>query len=145
VLDRRSESRADAPQVEAMRPTSVRAKPQKVDRRKLLTKVDGRSAVGLRIAELTRMFAASLGDRPMTAALKMKVERAAQLTAFAETARGRWLRGESSDRVDGICTAERLASAAVAKLRLADDSKPRSSVVDNLRRAYPAARLAPSE
>jgi hypothetical protein len=122
-----SESQADAQQAEAMRPPSVRAKPQKVDRRKLLTKTDGRSAVGLRIAELTRLFTASLGDRPMTASLKLKLEMAAQLTAFAEQARGRWLRGESSDRVDGICTAERLAERAVAKLRLADDSKPRQA------------------
>jgi hypothetical protein len=98
---------------------SVAAK--RIRTRKLLTKTDGRTAVGLRIAALTRLFEGSLGDRPMTASLKMKIEQAAQLTAFAETARGRWLRGESSDRVDGICTAERLASAAVAKLRLADD------------------------
>jgi hypothetical protein len=139
-----SESRADAPQVEAMRPTSVRAK-QKVDRRRRLTKVDGRSAVGLRIAELTRLFEASLGDRPMMAPLKLKVERAAQMVAFAEQARGRWLRGESSDRIDAICTAERIAERAVAKLRLTDDPEPRSSVLDNLRRAYPAARLEPSD
>jgi hypothetical protein len=125
-LRQATESQADAPQVEAMRPTSVRAKPQKVDRRKLLTKTDGRSAVGLRIAELKRLFTASLGDRPMTASLKLKLEMAAQLSAFAEQARGRWLRGESSDRIDAICTAERLAERAVAKLRLADEPKSSS-------------------
>jgi hypothetical protein len=125
-LRQATESQADAPQVEPMRAPSVRAKPQKVDRRKLLTKTDGRSAVGLRIAELKRLFTASLGDRPMTASLKLKLEMAAQLSAFAEQARGRWLRGESSDRIDAICTAERLAERAVAKLRLADEPKSSS-------------------
>jgi len=58
--------------------------------------------------------------RDLTPALQMKVEQAAQLQAFAEAARGRFLRGESSDRIDGICTAERLAERAIRALRLAD-------------------------
>jgi hypothetical protein len=121
-----SESQADAAPI--VRPCAAPAKPKRIrDRRRLLTKVDGRSAVGLRVAELKRLFATSMGDRPMTAALKMKVEMAAQLSAFAEQARGRWLRGESSDRIDAICTAERIAERSVKALRLADDSKPRSS------------------
>jgi hypothetical protein len=65
----------------------------------------------------------------------MKLEQAAQLQAFAEAARGRFLRGESSDRVDGICTAERLAERAVKALRLVDGPPKPPTLLEHLARA----------
>jgi len=115
--------------------------PAKRDRpRRLLTRVDRRTATGKRITELTAMFLAALEaqGRELTPSLKLKVDQAAQLQAFAEAARGRFLRGESSDRVDGICTAERLAERAVKALRLRDDpAKPEASWIARLAEAAP--------
>jgi len=112
--------------------------PAKRDRpRRLLTRVDRRTAAGKRITELKATFLAALEaqGRELTPSLKLKVEQAAQLQAFAEAARGRFLRGESSDRIDGICTAERLAERAVKALRLVDGpAKPAGpSAIERLR------------
>jgi hypothetical protein len=110
-----------------------------------LTRVDRRSAVGKRLAELKGTFMEVLESqgRGLTPILRMKVETACEALATAELARGRYMRGESRDRLDAVMTAERLAERAVKALRLTDGPKPRSSVHDILRRVYPAARLEP--
>jgi hypothetical protein len=117
-----SESRADAPQVETMRAPSVTAK-QKVDRRRLLTKIDGRGRVALRIAKLKALFATSLADREMTPWLDHKIGQAAELLAMAEKGRGDYLRGEHC-QLDDVVRAERRAEAAVAALGIRE-AKPK--------------------
>jgi hypothetical protein len=56
--------------------------------------------------------------------LKLKVEQAAMALALAEAGRGRFLRGEGSDRLEAVVTAERRADALVAALRLRDGGPP---------------------
>jgi hypothetical protein len=113
-----SESRADTPQVEAMRAPPVTAK-QKVDRRRLLTKTDGRSRIALRIAKLKALFATSLADREMTPWLDHKIGQAAELLAMAEKGRGDYLRGEHC-QLDDVVRAERRAESAVAALGITE-------------------------
>lgn len=122
--------------------SSLASPSPKRTRARALTHVDRRSVAGKRIGELTETFLAALESqgREVTPALKLKVEQAAQLQAFAEQARGRWLRGESSDRIDGICTAERLAERAVKALGLRD-TEPRKTLADVL--ASPPAAYSP--
>lgn len=108
--------------------------PKQRTRARALTRVDRRSVAGKRITELKTTFLAALEaqGRELTPTLRMKVEQAAQLQAFAEAARGRFLRGESSDRLDGICTAERLAERAVKALRLVDGPPKAPSLFERL-------------
>jgi hypothetical protein len=125
-----SESRADASQVEAMRSPSAKAK-QKVDRRRLLTKIDGRGRVALRIAKLKALFATSLADREMTPWLDHKIGQAAELLAMAEKGRGDYLRGEHC-QLDDVVRAERRAEAAVAALGIREPEKREASLVGYL-------------
>jgi hypothetical protein len=101
-------------------PKRCRAKP--------LTKVDRRSVAGKRIGELKATFTAALAEqgRTMTPMLRLRVEQAAMALALAEAGRGRFLRGEGSDRLESVVTAERRADALVAALRLVDGSNPRA-------------------
>jgi hypothetical protein len=62
--------------------------PKRGDRRLRLTRVDKRSVAGQRIAELKALFTASLGDRPLTPMLSMRIAEASELKALAEKARG---------------------------------------------------------
>jgi len=105
-----------------MRAPSVTAK-QKVDRRRLLTKIDGRGRVALRIAKLKALFATSLADREMTPWLDHKIGQAAELLAMAEKGRGDYLRGEHC-QLDDVVRAERRAEAAVAALGIRE-AKPK--------------------
>lgn len=114
----------------------------KRDRRLTLTKIDRRGRLGKRVAELTAMFAAAVGGE-LTAMRKLKVEKAAQLTAIAELARGDLMR-DGRGTLDDIVRLERKADQAVRSLGIIDDARARTrsrTVADNIRRAYPAARL----
>jgi hypothetical protein len=113
-------------------------------RAKRLTFVNRSTRLGKRIDELRKMFTEAVAERSQTPTLALKVEQAAQKTAVAELARGRYMRGEG-DRLEAVMTAERLAERAVKALGLTDDPEPKASVLDNLRRAYPAARLGASD
>jgi hypothetical protein len=111
----------------------------KRDRRLTLTKIDRRGRLGKRIAELTAMFAAAVGGE-LTPMRKLRVDKAAQLTAIAELSRGDYMR-DGKGTLDDIVRLERKADQAVRALGLTDGLQPRSSVADNIRRAFPAARL----
>jgi len=97
----------------------------KRDRRLTLTKIDKRGRLGKRIAELTAMFTAAVGGE-QTPMRKMKVEKAAQLTALAELARGDFMR-DAKGTLDDIVRLERKADQAVRSLGLTE-AKPKSKL-----------------
>jgi hypothetical protein len=68
------------------------------DRRRTLTRIDQRSRLGKRIRELTNLFSAALGVDP-SPFRKLKIERAAQLSALAELARGDHMRGKPTSDI----------------------------------------------
>jgi hypothetical protein len=89
-----------------------------------LTTLDRRTRVWKRVAELTALFTAALGDIELTPLRQMKIDRAAQLTALAELARGRFMRnGEGT--LDDIVRLERKADSAVRALGIVE-SKPKT-------------------
>jgi hypothetical protein len=94
-------------------------------RRLTLTKVDKRGRLGKRIAELTAMFAAAVGGE-QTPMRKLKVEKAAQLTAIAELARGAYMR-DAQGSLDDIVRLERKADQAVRALGMTE-AKPRAKL-----------------
>ncbi len=106
----------------------------KRSRAKLLTKVDRRSQLGKRIAELTAMFTAAVGE--LTPMRRLAVEKSAQLTAIAEQARGAFMR-DAVGTLDDIVRLERKADQAVRALGI-NETKPREergpSAVERLRR-----------
>ena len=81
---------------------------------------DGRR--GKRVAELTGMFAAAVGGE-LTAMRKLKVEKAAQLTALAELTRGDYMR-DAQGSLDDIVRVERKADQAVRSLGM-NETKPK--------------------
>ena len=88
----------------------------KRDRRLTLTKIDKRGRLGRRVAELTGMFLAALGGEP-TPLKRMRVEKAAQLSAIAELARGDFMR-DGRGTLDDIVRCERKADQAIRALGL---------------------------
>jgi hypothetical protein len=113
--------------VSALRSTSEREAPRK--RRgmpkRALTFVDRRTRVAKRIVELRRLFtdaltSAGLELSPMRMA---RLETASQAIALAELARGRFLRGETSD-LSAVVSAERRADMAVKRLGLYETPRP---------------------
>jgi hypothetical protein len=97
----------------------------KRDRRRTLTKIDKRLPLGKRIVELTAMFTAAVGEEP-TPLRRLKVQKAAELTAMAEQARGDYMR-DGKGTLDDIVRLERKADQAVRSLGLAD-AKPKSKL-----------------
>jgi hypothetical protein len=93
----------------------------KRDRRRRLTKVDRRSQLGKRIVELTAMFTAAVGGE-LTPMRKLAVDKAAQLTAIAEKARGDFMR-EGLGTLDDIVRLERKADQAVRALNVNPEAK----------------------
>jgi hypothetical protein len=85
---------------------------RKRDRRRTLTRIDRRSRLGKRIDELTILFAGALGGE-LSPVRKLRIERAAQLSALAEQARGDHMRNEGTS---DIVRLERAAAAAVRAL-----------------------------
>ena len=105
----------------------------KRDRRLTLTKIDKRGRFGRRVAELTALFAASISGEtsPM---MRLKIEKAAQLTAIAELARGDFMR-DGKGTLDDIVRLERKADQAVRALRLVDGPPKPPSLLEHLARA----------
>jgi hypothetical protein len=100
------------------------AAPKRV-RRLTLTKVDKRGRLGKRIAELTAMFIAAVGGE-LTPMRKLKVEKAAQLTAIAELARGDFMR-DGKGTLDDIVRLERKADQALRAL-VPTEAKPKAKL-----------------
>jgi hypothetical protein len=90
----------------------------KRSRAKLLTKVDRRSQLGKRIVELTAMFTAAIGGE-LTPMRRLSVDKAAQLTAIAEQARGAFMR-DGVGSLDDIVRLERKADQAIRALALVE-------------------------
>jgi hypothetical protein len=86
---------------------------RKRDRRRTLTRIDQRSRLGKRIAELKLLFAGALGGE-LSPVRKLKIQRAAEISALAEQARGDILRGGKG--TGDIVRLERAAAAAVRAL-----------------------------
>lgn len=113
-------------------PQSANIAPKR-DRRLTLTKIDKRGRLGKRIAELTAMFAAAAGDE-QTPMRKMKVEKAAQLTAIAELARGDFMR-DAQGTLDDVVRVERKADQAVRALGIVEGKpKPASPLAEHFSR-----------
>jgi len=93
-----------------MQPPKSAVKIYKRDRKLTLTKVDKRGRFGKRVAELTLMFTDAVGGE-LTAMRRMKVERAAEMTAISELARGDYMR-DGAGNLENILLAERRAAAA---------------------------------
>jgi hypothetical protein len=121
-----SEMATDATRIDAGRGAGVRVKRRK--RVRLPPKVDKRSRIGRRAVELKTLFTTALEaqGRELTELLKFKVDSAAEAQAMAEAGRQRYMRGEGSDRLEAVVTAERRADALVSALRLVDGSKPKA-------------------
>src|SRR5262245_37824873 len=80
-------------------------------------RLDRRLLTARRAAALARQFRERLGALADDPAVALAVERAAELTALAEAARGRALRGLPIS-LDDVVRTERLAAFAVRQLRL---------------------------
>jgi hypothetical protein len=91
---------------------------RKRDRRRTLTRIDRRSRLGKRIDELTILFAGALGGE-LSPVRKLRIERAAQLSALAEQARGDHMRNEGTSDI------VRLERAAAAAVRALGDLEPK--------------------
>jgi len=88
------------------------------DRRRTLTKLDGRLPLGRRFAELIVLFTAAVHGE-MTPMRRLKVERAAQLCALAEQARGDYMR-DGRGSLDDLVRIERKADSSVRAIGLTD-------------------------
>jgi hypothetical protein len=116
----------------------------KRDRRLTLTRIDKRGRLGKRIAELTEMFVDAIGVE-LTPLRKLKIEKAVQLTAIAELARGDFMR-DGNGTLDDIVRLERKADRAVRALGISEaQPTKKQSVRENIRRAFSAARLEAAE
>ncbi len=92
--------------------TIAPSKPKRV-RARTLTTVSKATRLGKRIAELKSIYADTVGPGAASSPLMaLRVAEAAETKALAEFARGNFLRGTSSDRLDDIIRAERRAVAA---------------------------------
>ena len=91
--------------------------------RRTLTKIDRRLPFGKRVSELTAAFAQALGGGDLSPLRKLAVDKAAQLTAIAEKARGDFMR-DAIGNLDDIVRAERKADQAVRALNI-NEAKPR--------------------
>jgi hypothetical protein len=119
----------------------VGAPAPKRERRQLLTKIDGRLPLGKRIKRLVSLFEAAFPAEALVPLKKEQIATAAQLQGMAEEERGKWMRGEAQCDLDELVRLERAAVAAVKALCLGEAHRKPRTVADNIRRAYPAARL----
>lgn len=82
----------------------------KRDRRLTLTKIDRRGRLGRRVAELQAIFTSAVNGE-ITPLRRLKLERAAQMTALAELSRGDFMR-DGRGTLSDVILAERRAAAA---------------------------------
>jgi hypothetical protein len=94
---------------------------------KTLSHVSRRTRLGRRIAQLTAIYVAALGDEALSPIKRLKVDAAAQLMALAELARGDYMR-DAKGSLDDVVRIERKASAAERALGIVD--KPRETRSD---------------
>jgi hypothetical protein len=114
----------------------------KRDRRLTLTRIDKRSRLGKRIGELTAMFTVAVCEEELTGLRRLKVQKAAELTAIAELARGDFMR-DGKGSLDDIVRLERKADQAVRALGISEAKpKPTSPLVEHFSRP-PARSSAP--
>jgi hypothetical protein len=86
----------------------------------VLTRVDRRTALGKRIAELRDIYIAALNGLDAISPVKrLRVDEAAQLKALAELARGDFMR-DGKGNLDDIIRVERKASAAERALGIVE-------------------------
>jgi hypothetical protein len=108
-----------------------------------LTRVDKRSCLGKRIAELTAMYLAALGHADLSPLKRLKVDEAAQLKALAEKARGDFMR-DGTGCLDDIVRIERKASAAERALGIVERApKPASPLAEHFSRPPVQRSAAP--
>jgi hypothetical protein len=110
-------------------------------REKRLTRVNRSTRLGKRIDELKALFASAFSAADVTSMRRERIAEAAQLKAMAENERGAWMRGEARCDLDELIRLERRAVAAVKALGIEEARARPTSTLDNIRRAYPAARL----
>ena len=106
--------------------------PPRRSRAKRLTTVNRSTRLGKRIVELTDMFTAAVGGE-LTPMRHLVIDKAAQLTAIAEMARGAFMR-DGVGTLDDIVRLERKADQAVRALG-AIEEKPRPPTLADLLRS----------
>jgi hypothetical protein len=106
-----------------------------------LTSVNRLTRLGKRIDELKALYESAFSAADMTPMRRERIAEAAQLKAMAENERGAWMRGEARCDLDELIRLERRAVAAVKALGIEETRARPPSTLDNIRRAYPAARL----
>jgi hypothetical protein len=127
---------------------------RKRDRRRTLTKIDMRSRLGKRIAELTTLYSAALGgDRgELSPVRKFRIVHAAQLTALSEQASRRPAAGRADTRSRPPGTSGRLCGAQLGRIgaeaSAADPDRnpsaaPLAAMIRRRRTCRPAAPLPP--
>lgn len=104
----------------------------------VLTRVDRRTALGKRIAELTAIYTSALGsDDALSEMKRLRIGEAAQLKALAERARGDYLR-DGSGSLDDIVRVERKASTAERALGIVEKrGRPTSPLLEHFSRPLP--------
>jgi hypothetical protein len=121
--------------------SAVGAPKPRRSRKRTLTTVDRRTRVWKRIAELTALFTAALDGVEATPLRRMKIEQAAQLTALAEIARGRFMRN-GDGTLDDIVRLERKADGAVRALGVVESKPKPPSIADIVARHKPKGASA---
>jgi len=110
-----------------------------------LTRIDRRTALGKRIAELEALFVGAIPEAELSPLRRLRITEAAQLQSLAEQMRGRLMRdGEvRGASLDDVVRLERRAAQAVRGLGLNDEPpEPKSSsfLVDYFSRPLPESQ-----
>ena len=99
-----------------------------MSRKQPLVKFDRRTVLGRRIAKLTAAYTAAVGGQ-LTPLRKEAIDRAAELTAIAEQARGAHMR-DGVVTLNHVVRAERNATQARRELGLVDMTAKQRSAPD---------------
>ena len=89
-------------------------------RTKKLTSVNRSTRLGKRIDELKALYESAFPAGELSPMRRERIGEAAQKTAMAEHARGKYFRGEGNDRLEAVMTAERLAERAIRAIGIAE-------------------------
>ena len=108
---------------------------------KMIAGVDGRSADARRYRDLAMSFADDLGGAAvLTEAQRALVFQAASLVVQCEALNGAMIRGELVD-VEQMTRVANALGRTLNRLGIRKRAPTKPSVSDNIRRAFPAARL----
>jgi hypothetical protein len=110
----------------------VGAPAPKRERRRLLTKIDGRLPLGKRIKRLVSLFEAAFPAEALGPLKREQIATAAQLQGMAEEERGKWMRGEARCDLDELIRLERRAVAAVKALGIEETRDRQVTLADYL-------------